>query len=66
VGEGKDEIRGKDMKQKEFSFPKFYEEIISQKCLKNPMNPCGNQAITGLITPNGYLPICESCLGKVA
>ena len=54
------------MKQKEFSFPKFYEEIISQKCLKNPMNPCGNQAVTGLITPNGYLPICESCLGKVA
>lgn len=53
------------MKQKEFSFIDFYKEIIEQKCQKNIMNPCGNLAITALISRHGYLPICNDCLGNL-
>jgi hypothetical protein len=52
------------MKQKDFSFMDFYDEIIKQKCQKNIMNPCGNQAVTALIVRHGYVPICDQCLGE--
>jgi hypothetical protein len=51
-------------KKAEFSFIKLFEEATSQKCQKDFYKPCGNQAQTGLLTPNGYLPICFECLGK--
>ena len=52
------------MKTKEFSFIRLFEEATSQKCQQDFYQPCGNQAQTGLLTANGYIPICFNCLGK--
>jgi hypothetical protein len=50
------------MKTKEFSFIQLFEEVTSNKCQRDFYKPCGSQAETGLLTPNGYIPICFECL----